>query len=82
METSDDRVAAVVLKQLSELGVTNPEAQLDSLLISLLMDDDLTYEFLPVVQEMLGVRVPNDAWDNIYTPRDLIRLLQEHCTRD
>jgi acyl carrier protein len=41
--------------------------------------DDLSYIFVPTVQERLHVRIPVDEWDKVYTVQDAIDLLKQYC---
>jgi acyl carrier protein len=41
--------------------------------------DDLSYIFVPTVQEQLHVRIPVDEWGKVYTVQDAIDLLKQYC---
>lgn len=74
-----DRVTAVVLRALADLGVSSEESRnLDSHILDLLWDEDATMGFVPDVETALQVDIPSLEWEHVSTLREAIMLLARY----
>jgi hypothetical protein len=72
-------VDEAVYTVLENLGVPPSAARGGEVpLLQLLLDDDLTFEFVPDIEEILNVRVPLDEWERVRTVDEVIAMLREH----
>lgn len=68
------QVIEVVLRAFEDLAVTPTEGVLNRPLLELAADEDITFDFIPGVNRMLGVSPPLEAWNRVYTVNQAIDL--------
>jgi acyl carrier protein len=72
-------VEEAVYRVLEDLGVKPADARRhDAQLLDLVLDEDATCGFIPDVQELLGIQVPNEEWERVSTVGEAIAMLREH----
>jgi acyl carrier protein len=71
-----------VFTALEEIGVAPEDARrLDAPLLDLALDEDITFGFVPRVEKNLGLQLPLEAWESVYTVADAILVLQQHAAK-
>ncbi|MBB4638944.1 hypothetical protein [Longimicrobium terrae] len=69
-----EHVTAIVLSELENLGITIRPGVLDMPLLSLALDEDLTFDFIPDVERRLGVSSPPEPWKRVFTASQAIEV--------
>jgi len=79
-DRSIERTAEAVLGALEFCGASPRGSCADAAPIRGLgvVDDDLTYLFVPEVEERLGVKVPLNEWATVDTVGDVTRMFHQH----
>ena len=78
---SDDIVTAVVLEVLRDVVDPSEREVLltDRLVKDLRIDsDDLSFLFVPNIQDRLGLKIPVKEWRTVYTIQDTINLCRKY----
>lgn len=69
-------IEQVVLGILGDLGVApRRAADKHAALIDLITGDDFSFVFVPCVEDRLQIRLPVNAWGEVYSVQDAIDLL-------
>lgn len=78
MSSTCDPAADAVSAVLEEIGVPASVVRSDATLLDLMLDEDLTFWFVPGVQKRLGISPPTSAWEQVRTVSDAIEMLRSH----
>ena len=80
-DNSDDIVTAIVLEVLRDV-LNEPERELlltERFVKDLRINsDDLSFVFIPNVQEKLEIKIPVKEWSKVYTIQDAINLCRKY----
>ena len=75
-EESRREAERVVVEALHEIVVHDFDAtNFDQFILDLMLDEDATYGFIPMVQKALNIRLPNSEWERVQTIEEAIDAL-------
>ena len=72
------KIEQAVYAMLEEIGLPAGEAVADAKLLEIMLDEDVTYWFVPGVERRLGVEIPLTEWEFVVTVGDSIATLERH----
>ena len=73
--TKIEQLVLSVLEDLKSCKLTEDDLDSDLTKELRITSDDLTFVFVPNLESALGVKVPTNAWKNVYCGRDAAELL-------
>lgn len=85
MDSADDRLIELVVWETLERDLAIPRKKIHAdadLIGDLNIDsDDLSFLFVPELEEKLGIKVPVEAWLNVETVQDAVNILKRYKSK-